>query len=166
MNLAELATPEIMERARACAAARLALARRRGRSQPFGDPGDERRGYVDGWSSLAEALVAEWLGLEWNDRVIDDLSVKPPDVGTRVEVRWTPHQNGHLIAHPTDSDDAIMVLVAGELPEMRVVGWTLGLTTREYGPGAAARNQTDRWVPPGRLMLPELLWQMRNGGTL
>lgn len=162
MKLSPFVTEELLEQARACARARLELARSRGRSQPFGDPGEEKRLYIDGWSSLAEALVATWLDLPWNNAIVEDLSVKPPDCGTRVEVRWTPRERGHLIAHPTDADNAIMVLVCGELPEMEVGGWTTGADTRNYGPGQQARNPSDRWVPRSKLFLPELLAQFRS----
>lgn len=135
------------------------------RTQPFGDPGDDKRAHLDCWSALAECFVAKWLGLPWCSEIVDDLTVKPPDVGERIEVRWTAHLNGCLIAHETDAPGWLMVLVRGELPVMAITGWTTTGAAKQprYQNNPRARSPLDYWVPASDLYLPELLRQMKAG---
>ncbi len=153
-----------LDRARAVGLERFERAKALSRSQPFGDPGDANRRYVDCWSALAECAVAKWLRLPWNDAVIDDLSEKPPDVGSRVEVRWTPRASGHLIGHASDIDGWIMVLVRRELPGMTIVGWTTTRSVKQpqHQGHISARNPADYWFPSSGLLMTDLLLQMRN----
>jgi hypothetical protein len=158
MKLAPYATEEVLEAARVCARGRLKRALELRRKQPYGDPGNDNRIFIDAWSSLAEALVASWLGIKWHNTLLDDLSIKPPDLGERSDVKWTPVPKGHLIVHDDDRDDWIFILVCEELPEMSVGGWTTGKWAKTFPPGKKARNpDTDHWVPQGQLLLPELL---------
>lgn len=152
-----------LNRARSVGLARFARAVERRRTQPFGDPGDTKRKYIDCWSALAECAVANWLHLPWNDEIVDDLTQKPPDVGDRIEVRWTPHEHGHLIGHDSDCDGWLMVLVRRELPDMVVVGWTTtgAVKQPQYRGHPRARNKADYWFPPSELLMTELLKQMR-----
>jgi hypothetical protein len=158
------ATPERVQEAREVGRGRYQKAKERQRLQPYGDPGEENRLYIDGWSCLAEALVASWLELEWCKELRDDLSIKPPDVGSKVEVKWTQHHPGHLIAHDTDIDDWVIVFTRRELPEIEVVGWTTVSFAKQarFQNHPKARNPKDYWVPPKQLLLPELLFQMRR----
>lgn len=134
-----------------------------GRSQPYGDPGTDQRLFIDCYSSLAELVVANYLGLPWT-ALVDDLTTKPPDVGSRVEVRWSPRPGGHLIGHDDDTDGWVMVSVRGQLPGMAIMGWTTVTTMKQehYRNHPKARNPTDFWMPIEELMMPELLWQMRG----
>ena len=164
--LAPYATKDRIRYARSVGRARLALAREKGRTQPFGNPGDDARVYVDENSCIAEALVADWLGLPWNDALVDNLSQKPPDVGDDIEVRWTKYVgNGHLLAHETDNSKWYLVLVWGELPDMEVKGWTVGSSAKQqrFRRNPKARSRDDYWVPPGELLMGELLVQMKRG---
>lgn len=165
ISLQPWVTENRLQEARAVARGRFELAKKRNRSQPFGDPGDEKRLYVDGYSALAESLVAAWLGLTWHSELIENLSIKPPDVGSKMEVRWTKHASGHLIAHETDNDEWIMTLVRGELPQMEVVGWTTASYAKRscFKKHPKARSENDYWVPAKKLLLAELLLQMRKG---
>lgn len=164
VKLAQYATDDLLAEARRVAQGRLGLARQRNRTQPFGDPGNENRGAVDGWSSLAEALVASWLGAPWVNDLIEDLSVKPPDVGVRTEVRWTKHHPGHLIIHDSDPDDRIAILVRKELPDIEVVGWTIVSTAKRkrYRNHPKARSPQDYWYPANELLMCDLLYQIRH----
>ena len=144
--------------------ARLAAARRRNRTQPFGDPGDAKRTEIDRWSCLAELAVAQYLDLPWRSELVEDLSEKPPDVGDDVEVRWTQHKQGHLILHDPDHDDRSFVLVCGK-KGMRLMGWTLGEDGKNssYQGHARARNIGDYWVPAADL---HPMYQLRSRITL
>lgn len=140
------------DEARRVGDARLAKAREKGRTQPYGDPGDDKRVDIDRWSCLAEQSVAQWLNLPWRNEILDDLSVKPPDVGDDIEVRWTAHPHGHLIVHEEDHDDRSFVLVRGRKP-MWIEGWILGSDAKKvaYRNNRQARSLLDYWVPASDL---------------
>ncbi len=44
----------------------------------------------------------------------------------KYEVRGTKYKNGRLILHPTDKDNAIYILVVGQVPTFNLVGWIAG----------------------------------------
>ena len=143
---------------------RYQVAQQLNRSQPFGDPGDDKRTFIDCYSALAECAVANYLELPWRSETIQDLSVKPPDVGEKIEVRWTKHQNGCLIGHDTDVNGWFIVLVRGELPHMMLVGWTttIHMKQEKYQGNPRARSALDYWVPASHLYMMELMLQMRG----
>jgi hypothetical protein len=90
----------------------------------YGFQPDERHAReVDGYSAVAEALVAHTLGRDW---ISGDTVPDHPDAGDvagGVAVRWTPRVNGSLILHPSDRDHLDAVLVVGLAPGMHIVGW-------------------------------------------
>jgi hypothetical protein len=45
------------------------------------------------------------------------------DIGDNIEVKWTGWMGGHLVIHPKDRDTDVAVLVVGQSPNLRVVGW-------------------------------------------
>ena len=45
------------------------------------------------------------------------------DIGENIEVKWTAWHGGHLVIHPKDRDSDVAILVVGESPNLRVVGW-------------------------------------------
>ena len=157
-------TEEELSGARKVGLARYEKARQLGRSQPYGDPGDDKRTFIDCFSALAEYAVARYLDLPWHSEIVDDLTVKPPDVGSRIEVRWTDHPHGHLLGKDNDPDGWIMVLVVGKLEGMRMVGWTASETVKQerYQSHPKARSPSDYWFPQKELLMMELLLQMRN----
>lgn len=164
MELAPFLSDELLEEARRVGRGRYAVAKRLGRSQPYGDPGEKQRVYIDAYSALAEGLVAAWLELSWVYGLLEDLPLKPPDVGSRIEVRWTRHEPGHLIVHHDDPQERLFVLVRGEIGDINVAGWTTGAYAQrqEFKANPRARNPEDSWVPARYLLLPELLAQMQN----
>jgi len=156
-------SPKDLAEARRVGLARYARATTQKRSQPFGDPGDDQRKFIDCYSALAECAVANWLDLPWRNELVDDLSTKPPDVGNRLEVRWTKYPFGFLIGHDSDVDDWMAVCVRGPLPDMEIKGWT---TTRalkqvKYRENPLARSPLDYWMPASDLYSTEMLYQMR-----
>ena len=73
-------------------------------------------------SAAAEMAVARSLGI---------MDFKPTantfkgmaDVAENIEVKWTSWTDGHLIVHPKDRDTDIAVLVVGDCPKFKVIGW-------------------------------------------
>ena len=45
------------------------------------------------------------------------------DIGSKVEVKWTKYENGHLIVGKHDRDMDVAVLVTGRSPVYLIVGW-------------------------------------------
>ena len=45
------------------------------------------------------------------------------DVAENIEVKWTSWTDGHLIVTPKDRDTDIAVLVVGDCPKFKVIGW-------------------------------------------
>lgn len=158
--VASIVDDEDKAEARRVGRARFERAVALGRSQPYGDPGSEKRLFIDCYSSLAELAVARYLGIEWRKELVDDLRLKPPDVGENIEVRWSPRRWGHLIGHPEDRDDWYMVSVRGELPEMAIIGWALASEVKQecYRNNPKARNPPQEfWMPIEDLLAPELM---------
>lgn len=78
---------------------------------------------VDIHAAAAELVVAKVLGRYWTDTPDPDAH---GDVGERVQVRWTPRQNGCLLLHKEDPADHAYFLVVGVLPDLRIAGWLMG----------------------------------------
>lgn len=77
---------------------------------------------------------------EWNRGVR-----KLPDIGNRMEVRWTRRSTGFLPVYEYDKMSRIFVLVTGEWPDFRILGWAWGFEV----------YQIENFVPKGRL-LPDI----------
>lgn len=75
---------------------------------------------MNGLAALAEATVADLLGLEWDQGDTPDKGV---DVGENIGLRHTCLAHGSLIVHPEDRDDCVQVLVTGTTHPLTVVGW-------------------------------------------
>jgi hypothetical protein len=74
----------------------------------------------------AELAVARLTGLSWNSRVLDrnySKRHKVPDVGQRVEVRWSGYE---LWSRSNDQDAWLYVLVSGRMPRYVINGWIEG----------------------------------------
>lgn len=51
-----------------------------------------------------------------------------------LEVKWTDHVNGRLLEQPGKHICLVYILVVGEAPAMRIVGWTYGfLLVKHWG---------------------------------
>ncbi len=70
-----------------------------------------------GEAAVAKALGRYWLG-EW-------LNHKAMDV-PGYQVRHTSYDSGHLCVQDSDADGERFVLVVGDPPNLRVVGWMWG----------------------------------------
>jgi hypothetical protein len=70
----------------------------------------------------AEIAVAEFFGLKGFTPTLNTFKDEP-DVGGRLEVKWTKYLNGSLIINKTDRDDDVAVLVVGRSPVYSLAGW-------------------------------------------
>jgi len=93
------------------------------RCQPYGEPpGDLVENDVQG--AAAEYAVHLALKVPWRP-LKKTLHDDHRDV-SGVEVRSTLKRHGCLIVHDRDSDSAPFILVTGEMPSLRIVGWLYG----------------------------------------
>lgn len=83
-------------------------------------PGNAWQIHIEG--ACGEMAVAKHYGKYWNGNIGN---LKAHDVG-HLEVRTTRHENGRLILHKTDPDDAVFVLLTGECPSYTLRGWIRG----------------------------------------
>lgn len=97
-------------------------ARRRGRPDNYGKDVTQMEG---GWGvhiegAAAEMAVAKFRGAYW-DGVWTEIDRERADVAD-VQVRSTMRENGCLILHREDRDDALFFLVVGVAPRFRIAG--------------------------------------------
>ena len=78
-------------------------------------------------AQMAESMAAEWavakhLGYDYTPGITWDKS--KADVGNHIEVKWSANPYSNLWIQESDRQDRdIAVLVVGNSPEMRIVGW-------------------------------------------
>jgi hypothetical protein len=72
------------------------------------------------------------------------------EVGGRIEVRATEHQDGHLLVYPSDRDDAWFVLAIGHFPEFRIAGCIKALDAKRYPLNERSKPRC-HWVPQSDL---------------
>ena len=75
-----------------------------------------------GESMAAELVVAKHLGYDYTPGITWDKS--KADVGNHIEVKWSSNPYSNLWIQESDRQDRdIAVLIVGNSPEMRIVGW-------------------------------------------
>lgn len=89
----------------------------------------EGRDY-NGYSAVSEALVAHVTGRRWlsRGRVPDG---DQPDIDGGIQVRWTPHNDGHLLVWHNDNARFVYVGVVGTGYPLTIVGWRSGLACQQ-----------------------------------
>ena len=91
----------------------------------------------------AEMAVAQYFGLR-NFKPTINTFKNEPDVGTRLEVKWTKYTNGSLIINKTDRQQDVAVLVTGRSPVYQIAGWIPIAMARQ--PIFHHRLQDNYWV--------------------
>lgn len=113
--------------------------------------GFDGHGYwdIDIEGAGAELAYAKSRGRYWGGCVN---TFKGADVGTNVQIRSTKRKDGCLIVRDDDPEDHYFVLVTGEIPKFRVVGWMLGEDAKQER-WAKEPNGRERayFVPQGEL---------------
>lgn len=117
-----LTTGELYVGAAVGVARRLA-ALKRGRPEVYG-PAGPHYWQVDIEAALAEMAAAKALNRYWKSPLLDSVGGSLDLEG--VNVRSTPHANGHLILYPRDADEVPFVLVRGVSPTYDLAGWCYG----------------------------------------
>jgi hypothetical protein len=122
---------------------------------------------IDG--ACAEIALAKHLGVYWRPSVNE---FKRPDLPPNIQVRSTPHRNGHLIVRENDKPNADhrFVLVITVVPRFILVGSMLGHEAMydEFFRRALTPDEADGWwVPQDRLSeLPCALSQEASAAPL
>ncbi len=85
------------------------------------------------------------------------------DVGENIEVKWTKHQNGHLIIQnrPNPRPNDVAILVTGFSPVYILLGWMpvhMAMTPRYKHP-----HQDNYWVPRSSLFEMQYLKRSNYG---
>lgn len=90
----------------------------------------------------AEMAVAQFFGVDdWEPTV--DTYKGEADIGSRIEVKWSKWESGHLIITERDRKDDIAVLVVGSSPTYRIAGWIPVAIAKR---GKYKRNDGSWWV--------------------
>ena len=139
IGVAEMITLDWAEAMRAVQVGGGRVLRRRmnGWQDTFRDPND-----YEGWSKEIEGAAAEQAFAKAVDRYWHP--AMGGDDGTDVagcQVRWTRHDNGHLLVYR--HDEAPCVLVTGSMPNYWVRGWIMPMDAQR---DEFARD-TNWWVP-------------------
>lgn len=128
------------------------------RSEPYGTPLSPGLWDNDVESCCAEFAVAKATGLLWHFELASKTKDVVADVGWDVQVRWTRRDDGSLIVYKRDRPDQVYVLVIGQAPNFRVVGWLPGAEAQnEAWWGRKTKDNYAYWVPQGALRSPESL---------
>jgi hypothetical protein len=87
-----------------------------------------------GWDIHIEGAAAEYAfskaaGWFWKS-VAHDPKQLAGDVG-KAQIRSTDRENGSLIVHKDDPNEATFVLVVGQIPEFNIAGWIIGKDAKQ-----------------------------------
>ena len=102
-------------------------------------------------AQMAESMAAEWivanrLGYDYTPGITWDKS--KADVGNHIEVKWSANPYSNLWIQESDRQDRdIAVLIVGNSPEMRIVGWM---------PVAIAKKPRYRNAQQGNWSVPQI----------
>lgn len=101
---------------------------------------------------VAKVLGKFWPGDYWTRKKTVDI---PPDI----EVRYTRHENGHLLFYDNDDPAHKYVLVTGKIPAFMIHGWFPGAdglkpeTIKELKPGWSPHAVPIRQLRPFKELL-------------
>jgi hypothetical protein len=79
---------------------------------------------IDIEGAMAEMVVAKLLGHYWSGD--GPGNYKGADVSDNIQVRWTKHENGHLLVNERDNPSHFYFLVTGVAPIYELKGWIAG----------------------------------------
>jgi hypothetical protein len=90
--------------------------------------GNKNLNYHEYIAELSEATggeisVAKFFGMEHFAPTVNTFKTQA-DIRSRIEVKWTKWQDGHMVLRQSDRNHDIAILVVGKSPEYFLVGWT------------------------------------------
>jgi hypothetical protein len=94
--------------------------------------------------AAAEIAASKHLNRRW---LFSAYKPGQADLEPDIEVRSTPRPHGCLVIRQRDHDDRPYVLVVGQIPSFRVVGWVYGHEAKRY----ERRPDGSYWVPQTEL---------------
>jgi len=108
----------------------------------------------DSWGTniegaCAELAVSRLIGCYWH-AIVADPNGLPGDAGP-LQIRSTPHDDGHLVVYDTDPDQAIFVLVIGTVPVFVVRGWMQGSMAKRSQWWRPEGKAPAYWIPQSEL---------------
>jgi len=115
------------------------------------------RYHIEG--AAGEMAFAKAMNIHWGAH---SNVFKAPDVGSIIQIRTRSNADWDLIVRDNDSDDEIFVLVTGEIPNYRIVGWIKGSDAKkaEWYKDMGKRGKPAYFVPQECLnplsLLPKL----------
>lgn len=120
--------------------------------------GLDRKKVAEAWyynvvGAMGELAAAKALNLHWRASV--NAKKNEPDIGEDVQVRTLARGDYDLIVRPDDIDDHRYVLVTGDPPTFRVVGWMKGREAKANKEWLFDRGNRDVpvfWVPQKHLV--------------
>jgi hypothetical protein len=92
--------------------------------------------------------VCRWRNVYWMGSVFSGSAGS--DAG-KLQVRWTAHEDGHLIVYAEDFDQAPFVLVTGRSPVMRIIGWRYAHEAKQDAYWNERARCPSWWVPQSDL---------------
>lgn len=113
---------------------------------------DDQHAKGDPWGldiegAAGERVLAKFMGIPYEGTLN---TFKAPDVAG-FQVRQTVHKTGHLIIRPKDPDDHVYILIVGEFPIYRPVGYYRGADAKFKGTHSPWWKG-DRWEVPQPLL--------------
>lgn len=128
---------------------------KQGRPQCHGAKDEEMwRYHVEG--AAGELAFSKAMNIHWEAH---SNVFKVPDIGSNLQIRTRSHDDWDLIVRDNDSDDEIFILLVGEIPNYRVVGWIRGVDAKraEWYKDMGKRGKPAYFVPQEYLNPIELL---------
>jgi hypothetical protein len=98
--------------------------------------------------AMAEQAVAKYLGVHWCNGVN---TYSDPDILPNLQTKWRSQDDGDMYVPQNCNEEDIYVLVIGQAPAMRIVGW-IGASDAKKFPLEAPGG----WKPAFRVPQSEL----------
>lgn len=131
------------------------------KSSPWGEPeSDADKWGFDIESNAAEQKVAKWLNV-YHYAYSNNPRKLPGDAG-EYQVRHTRLRNGSLILHERDKDDATFILVVGDYPKQKIVGWIKGIDGKQQKFWDSTKARPAYFIKQAALRSPEELLELKK----
>lgn len=125
-----------------------------GRPLMYGQPDFDWTNNIEG--TMAEMAVAKALGIYFAPKRPQH---QDPDLGTDIQVRWTPKPDNSLIVRQSDPKSHRFILVTGKAPSFTLHSWLLGAEAMQSSYWFAPNNgRPPAWFVPQSALRPMGDW--------